>query len=136
MSDITEILSEQKRLGEAATPGRWERSASRTSDVRERLYKLLFEELHVSKHGADEMADAILAAFPILSRDIAGEISVCVECEETEVLGKPEHRVLCMDCAYETGRAAAPAETDVAALRAALTAARIASSEEVAVGGA
>jgi len=31
------------------------------------------------------------------------ELTLCVECGETEVLGKPEHRVLCMDCAYETG---------------------------------
>lgn len=34
--------------------------------------------------------------------------TLCVECNEVEVLGKPEHRVLCMDCAYETGRAAVP----------------------------
>lgn len=31
------------------------------------------------------------------------EPTLCVECGETEVHGKPEHRVLCMDCAYETG---------------------------------
>ena len=34
--------------------------------------------------------------------------TLCVECNEVEVLGKPEHLVLCMDCAYETGRAAVP----------------------------
>lgn len=32
--------------------------------------------------------------------------TLCAECKETEVLGVPEHRVLCMDCAYESGRVA------------------------------
>ncbi len=43
------------------------------------------------------------------------EPKLCAECKETEVLGIPEHRVLCMDCAYESGRAA-PVQVDEAKL--------------------
>lgn len=57
-----------------------------------------------------EAAEEILRMIPALSRATVPDAAptLCVECNEVEVLGKPEHRVLCMDCAYETGRAAVP----------------------------
>ena len=62
----------------------------------------------VTTDGWGHLVDAVLAAGFSRAAVPDAAPTLCVECNEVEVLGKPEHRVLCMDCAYETGRAAVP----------------------------